>query len=42
MTKTEEEPIIFSKKVDENGRIAVPQDILQALQIEGARGSCRI
>jgi bifunctional DNA-binding transcriptional regulator/antitoxin component of YhaV-PrlF toxin-antitoxin module len=35
MTQVEQEPITFSKKVDENGRLVIPQDIRQALQIEG-------
>jgi bifunctional DNA-binding transcriptional regulator/antitoxin component of YhaV-PrlF toxin-antitoxin module len=35
MPQTEQEPITFSKKVDENGRLVVPQEIRQALQIDG-------
>ena len=35
MPQTKQEPITFSKKVDENGRLVVPQEIRQALQIDG-------
>jgi len=35
MPQTEQESITFSKKVDENGRMVVPQEIRQALEIDG-------
>jgi hypothetical protein len=35
MAQTEQEPITFSKKVDKDGRIVVPQEIRQALGIDG-------
>jgi len=35
MAQSEQESITFSKKVDTDGRLVVPQEIRQALEIDG-------